>query len=48
MGVISDKNATNYKRKPIIDEKDRYEIIRNLKLVDLIIEDAPLIITEDL
>jgi choline-phosphate cytidylyltransferase len=47
VGVISDKDAKNYKRKPIIREKDRYEIIRNLRLVDLVIEDAPLIMTEN-
>ena len=44
VGIISDKDAEGYKRKPIITENDRYEIIKNLKLVDEIIENAPLII----
>ncbi len=47
VGIISDKNAEDYKRKPIIRENYRYEIIKNLKLVDLVIEDAPLIVTKD-
>ena len=44
IGVISDKDAANYKRLPIINENDRAEIIRNLKLVDEVIENAPLIV----
>lgn len=44
VGIISDKDAEGYKRKPIITENDRYEIIKNLKLVDEIIENSPLII----
>lgn len=44
IGVISDKDANNYKRLPIINENDRAEIIRNVKLVDEVIENAPLII----
>ena len=42
IGVISDKDAYNYKRLPIINENDRAEIIRNVKLVDEVIENAPL------
>lgn len=47
VGVHSDKVVESYKRKPIIFERDRYEMIRNCLLVDDIIEDAPLIIDED-
>lgn len=47
IGIVSDYNCELYKRKPIIGEKDRVEIIKNLKLVDEVIEDCPLIITED-
>jgi len=45
VGVIGDKACESYKRKPIIFEDDRYEIIRNIKCVDEVIEDAPLIMT---
>ncbi len=44
VGVISDKVATDYKRKPIFNESDRYTIISNLKVVDQTIFDPPLII----
>ena len=47
IGIISDKNATNYKRKPIIPENDRYNIVENIKIVDEIIKNAPLIITKE-
>jgi len=47
VGVISDNDATNYKRPPIYNEDDRYTIIENIKYVDKIIKGAPLIITED-
>ena len=47
VGVIGDKQCESYKRKPIISENDRYEIVRNIKCVDLIIENAPLIMTID-
>ena len=47
VGIVNDKDATGYKRIPIYNENDRYEIIENIKCVDKIIKDAPLIITED-
>ena len=47
VGIINDKDATAYKRIPIYNENDRYEIIENIKCVNKIIKDAPLIITED-
>ena len=47
VGVINDQHATSYKRQPIICEQDRYTIIRSLKVVDEVIENAPLIITEE-
>ena len=37
VGVHSDKTVESYKRKPIISENDRYEIIKNCKLVDEVI-----------
>ena len=45
VGVISDKDCESYKRKPIISEDDRYTIIQNIKCVDLVIENAPLLMT---
>ena len=47
VGVINDHEASSYKRQPIIPENDRYAIIRSLKVVDEVIENAPLIITEE-
>ena len=47
VGIINDNDATFYKRKPIYSEEDRYVIIENLKCVDKIIKDAPLIMNED-
>ena len=47
VGVINDHDTTSYKRQPIINEKDRYTIIGSLKVVDEVIENAPLIITEE-
>ncbi len=47
VGIVNDKDATGYKRIPIYNENDRYEIIENIKCVNKIIKDAPLIITED-
>lgn len=47
VGVLSDKVAEDYKRLPIINEKHRYEIIENIKIVDKIIKDAPLEITKE-
>lgn len=47
VGIIGDDIAENYKRRPIIEEKHRYEIIKNIKYVDEIIENPPLILTKE-
>lgn len=47
VGIISDKNAEGYKRKPIYDEKTRHCLIESCKYVNKIVEDAPLILTEE-
>jgi cytidyltransferase-like protein len=47
VGVHSDKSVKSYKRKPIYSENDRYSLISNCKLVDQIIEDAPLTISKE-
>jgi choline-phosphate cytidylyltransferase len=45
IGIINDKDATDYKRKPIINENQRCEMILSTCYVDKIIFPAPLIIT---
>ena len=47
VGIIGDDVAEKYKRRPIIKEKYRYEIIKNLRLVDEIVENPPLIVTKE-
>jgi choline-phosphate cytidylyltransferase len=47
VGVISDEIAKDYKRIPIISHEDRIEIIKNLSIVDEVIENPPLVITEE-
>jgi cytidyltransferase-like protein len=45
IGIIDDKDATSYKRKPIINEEMRCEIVEACKYVTTIIFPAPLVIT---
>jgi cytidyltransferase-like protein len=47
VGVVSDKDCESYKRLPIINEDDRLEIIKNIKLVDKVIFPCPLVVTMD-
>jgi choline-phosphate cytidylyltransferase len=42
VGVHSDNDTELYKRKPIINEKIRYETLKYCKYVDIIMENAPL------
>lgn len=46
VGIISDKDAEGYKRKPIYDQNNRKILIESCKYVDEVIENTPLIITE--
>lgn len=46
VGIHNDEDVKSYKRIPIINEYDRCEIVRNCRLVDEVIPDAPLVITE--
>lgn len=46
VGVVDDHVAAAYKRQPIINQDDRYEIVRNVRFVDSIVEGAPLVISE--
>ena len=47
VGVISDKNATSYKRPPIYCESHRYALVENSKYVDQIVQDPPLVVTKE-
>jgi len=47
VGVINDKDANDYKRKPIISEESRYIMLENCKHVDKVIKNAPLNVTLD-
>ena len=47
VGLINDKEATNYKRQPVINESNRYIMLDSCKYVDEVITDAPLIVTKD-
>ena len=45
VGIVGDEEATGYKRKPIISEEDRREIISSIKYVDKIICPCPLVVS---
>ena len=47
VGVHSDKDVESYKRIPVICQEQRYEMIRCCRLVDEVIESAPLTITKE-
>ena len=47
VGLINDKEATNYKRQPVINESNRYIMLDSCKYVDEVITDAPLIINKN-
>lgn len=47
VGIISDEQATSYKRKPIYNENQRCILVESCKYVDEVIENAPLIVTKD-
>lgn len=47
VGIVSDDVCATYKRNPIINENDRIEIIKHMKLVDDIIFPCPLIVDMD-
>jgi choline-phosphate cytidylyltransferase len=44
VGVVGDEDATGYKRKPIVNEEDRREIISSIKYVDKVICPCPLVV----
>ncbi|EED91198.1 predicted protein, partial [Thalassiosira pseudonana CCMP1335] len=47
IGVTGDKDATGYKRRPIISETDRTNIVKSLKLVDNVVCPCPLVVTNE-
>lgn len=47
VGVHSDKSVESYKRTPVFNERDRYDLIQNCRLVDEVVKDAPLILSKD-
>ena len=47
VGVHSDDSVKSYKRLPIFNEKDRYDLIQNCRLVDEVVRDAPLVLSKD-
>ena len=47
VGVISDNDATSYKRKPIYNEEDRYMLVNSVKYVSEVILGAPLKVTKE-
>ena len=46
VGIIGDKDATEYKREPIFNQEDRYQIISELRSVDQVVFPAPLKVTK--
>ena len=47
VGVVSNIDCESYKRTPIIEENDRVEIIKNIKVVDQVIFPCPMETTLD-
>jgi cytidyltransferase-like protein len=47
IGIVSDEDVKSYKREPIINENDRVEIIKNLKMVNRVIFPCPMTTTKD-
>lgn len=46
IGIYNDEDATSYKRKPILSMAERVRTVRASRLVDRIIENAPLLETD--
>ena len=46
VGIVCDKDAKEYKREPLFNQEDRYQIISALKCVDQVVFPAPLIVTQ--
>ena len=46
VGIHSDSTIESYKRKPIMNMKERITVVEACKYVDEVIPDAPLVITQ--
>ena len=47
VGLMSDKEATVYKRKPILNSEERKTMVESCRFVDCVFPDAPMPITRD-
>ena len=47
VGVMSDKQAEKYKRRPILTMEERIRSVQNCRYVDEVIPDPPLVITDE-
>ena len=47
VGVLSDKECENYKRKPILTEEERYNNVKCSRDVDMVIKGVPNIVTKE-
>lgn len=47
VGVLSDDAAAAYKRRPIMTLAERVAVIESCRYVDEVVEDAPMLLTED-
>lgn len=47
VGIISDRDTMSYKRQPIINHDDRITMLKHCSLVDEIVENPPLILTNE-
>lgn len=46
VGVISDADTESYKRKPIVEEHLRAKCVQSLRIVDEVVRNSPLVLTE--
>ncbi len=47
VGLVSDEDATGYKRKPILTLEERMKAVKACKYVDEVIPKSPLVTTEE-
>ncbi len=47
VGVLSDAAAESYKRRPVMSSAERVEVIAACRWVDLVLPDAPLVVTRE-
>ena len=47
VGIMSDRDATGYKRPPIYSEEERCTLVESCKYVDRVIKNAPLYVSTE-